>query len=152
MSDRTLSTAVTCSVMPSVQHRIARSARAYAWAISRMTSAGTPVTRSPSSSVHGSTDARYSSKPVVERSMKRSLVSPAWMISRAIVLERAMSVPTSSPSHASAHRAELVRRGSTTNSRAPLCTALRTWWKKIGCVSRAFEPHRISRSVSSTSL
>ena len=117
-----------------------------------MTSAGTPVTRSPSSSVHGSTDARYSSKPVVARSMKRSLVRPAWMISRAIVLASAMSVPTSSPSHASAHCAEPVRRGSTTNSRAPLCTALSTWWKKIGCVSRAFEPHRISRSVSSTSL
>ena len=117
-----------------------------------MTCAGTPVTRSPSSSVHGSTEARYSSKPVVERSMKRSLVSPAWMISRAIVFDRAMSVPTSSPIQVSAHCAEPVRRGSRTYSCAPLCTALRTWWKKIGCVSRAFEPQRISRSVSSTSL
>ena len=117
-----------------------------------MTCAGTPVTRSPSSSVHGSTERRYSSKPVVERSMKRWLASPAWMISRAIVFESAMSLPTSSPSHVSAHCAEPVLRGSTTNSRAPLCTAFKTWWKKIGCVSRAFEPHRISRSVSSTSL
>ena len=30
-------------------------------------------------------------------------------------------------------------------------TPLRTWWKKIGCVSRAFEPHRTMTSVSSTS-
>ena len=30
-------------------------------------------------------------------------------------------------------------------------TALRTWWKKIGCVSRALLPHRTIRSVSSTS-
>ena len=35
-----------------------------------------------------------------------------------------MSEPTSSPSHASAHCAETVRRGSTTNSRAPLRTPL----------------------------
>jgi hypothetical protein len=48
------------------------------------------------------------------------------MISRAIVLESAMSVPTSMPSQPSAHCAELVRRGSTTYRRAPLFTALRT--------------------------
>ena len=34
------------------------------------------------------------------------------MISRAIVFDSAMSVPTSSPAHTSAHWAELVRRGS----------------------------------------
>ena len=84
--------------------------------------------------------------------MKRSLASPAWMISRAIVFDSAMSLPTSSPSQVSAQRADPVRRGSTTYSRAPRCTAFKTWWKKIGCVSRAFEPQRISRSVSSTSL
>jgi hypothetical protein len=28
---------------------------------------------------------------------------------------------------------------------------LRTWWKKIGCVSRAFEPHRTMTSVFSIS-
>jgi hypothetical protein len=28
---------------------------------------------------------------------------------------------------------------------------LSTWWKKIGCASRAFEPHRRTTSVSSTS-
>jgi hypothetical protein len=108
--------------------------------------------RSPSSRVHGSTDWRYSSKPVVARSMNVSLARPAWMISRATVLDSAMSVPTSRPSHASAHCAELVRRGSTTYRAAPRWTAFRRWWKKIGCDSRAFEPHRISRSVSSTSL
>ena len=32
-----------------------------------------------------------------------------------------------------------------------MCTPFRTWWKKIGCVSRAFEPHRTITSVSSIS-
>src|SRR5579863_17096 len=84
--------------------------------------------------------------------MKLSFARPAWMISRPIVFAIAISVPTSSPSQASAHWAELVRRGSTTYSDAPRWTPLRRWWKKIGCDSRAFEPQRISRSVSSTSL
>jgi hypothetical protein len=53
-----------------------------------------------------------------------------------------MSDPTSMPSHASAHCAEVVRRGSTAYSRAPFRTPFSTWWKKIGCASRAFEPHR----------
>ena len=83
--------------------------------------------------------------------MNASLCSPAWMISRAIVLESAMSVPTFSPSQTSAQRAELVRRGSTQYSRAPLRTPVMTWWKKIGWVSRAFEPQRMMTSVSSTS-
>ena len=48
-------------------------------------------------------------------------------------------------------RRELVRRGSTAYSRAPLRTPRRRWWKKIGCVSRALLPHRTIRSVSSTS-
>jgi hypothetical protein len=26
-----------------------------------------------------------------------------------------------------------------------------TWWKKIGCASRAFEPHMMMRSASSAS-
>ena len=73
------------------------------------------------------------------------------MISRPIALARAMSEPTSRPSHTSAHSAEVVRRGSTGDSRAPLCTPFRRWWKKIGCVSRAFEPHSTIRSVSSAS-
>ncbi len=51
----------------------------------------------------------------------------------------------------SAHCAEEVRRGSTTNSRAPACTPLSRWWKKIGCVSRALEPQRRMTSVSSIS-
>src|SRR6266540_6584524 len=62
-----------------------------------------------------------------------------------------MSLPTSMPSHVSAHSAELVRRGSTATNRAPLRTPRSRWWKKIGCVSRAFEPHRMTRSVSSVS-
>ena len=73
------------------------------------------------------------------------------MISRAIAFASAMSDPTSRPSHRSAHSAELVRRGSTVISRAPRFTPFRRWWKKIGCVSRAFEPHRRTRSVSSIS-
>ncbi len=48
------------------------------------------------------------------------------MISRAIVFDSAMSVPTSMPNQPSAHWAEPVRRGSTTYRRAPLFTALRT--------------------------
>ena len=33
----------------------------------------------------------------------------------------------------------------------PSCTPLSRWWKKIGCVSRAFEPQRRMTSVSSIS-
>lgn len=73
------------------------------------------------------------------------------MISRPIAFASAMSLPTSMPSQTSAHSAELVRRGSTAYSRAPLRTPRRTWWKKIGCVSRALLPQRTIRSVSSTS-
>ena len=54
------------------------------------------------------------------------------MISRAMPLDSATSLPTLSPSHVSAHSAEVVRRGSTTYSLAPPWIALRTWWKKIG--------------------
>ncbi len=49
------------------------------------------------------------------RARRRSaLTSPAAMISRAIVLDRAMSVPTCRPSQRSANCAVDVRRGSTT--------------------------------------
>ena len=57
ISERTLSTALWCSVIPSVQQIMPRSARANACAVSRITSAGTPVSRSPSASVNGSTEA-----------------------------------------------------------------------------------------------
>ena len=73
------------------------------------------------------------------------------MISRPIAFASAMSLPTSRPSHTSAHSAELVRRGSTAYSRAPLWTPRRRWWKKIGCVSRALLPQSTIRSVSSAS-
>ena len=73
------------------------------------------------------------------------------MISRAIVLDSAMSVPTSMPSQVSAHSAEEVRRGSTTTSFAPLWTPFSRWWKKIGCVARAFDPHSRITSVCSIS-
>lgn len=71
------------------------------------------------------------------------------MISRAMAFASEMSEPTSSPSHTSAHCAELVRRGSMTNSLAPFRTPFSTWWKKIGCVSRALEPHNRMTFVSS---
>jgi hypothetical protein len=77
-------------------------------------SAGTPVTAAPASSVQGSTLAAYSAKPQVALAMNASLTRPAWMISLAMVLESAMSDPTSIPSHLSAHCAEGVRLGSTT--------------------------------------
>jgi hypothetical protein len=73
------------------------------------------------------------------------------MISRAIAFASAMSLPTSSPSQRSAHSADEVRRGSTAISRAPRFTPLRRWWKKIGWVSRALLPQRMTRSVSSIS-
>ena len=73
------------------------------------------------------------------------------MISRAIVFESAMSVPTSSPSHRSPHSADSVRRGSTTISRIPFRIPFRTWWKKIGCAARAFDPQSSMRSVCSAS-
>ena len=73
------------------------------------------------------------------------------MMTRAIAFASEMSLPTSIPSHTSAHSAELVRRGSTAINLAPLRTPRRRWWKKIGWVSRAFEPQRMIRSVSSAS-
>ena len=73
------------------------------------------------------------------------------MISRATAFARAMSAPTSGPTQRSAHSEVVVRRGATTISRAPLRMPARTWWKKIGCVSRAFEPQSTISSVSSTS-
>ena len=76
---------------------------------------------------------------------------PAAMISRPTAWARAMSVPTWRPSQRSAHGAEAVRRGSTTKMRAPLRRAARTWWKKIGWVSRAFEPQSTITSAVSTS-
>src|ERR1051326_7303785 len=83
--------------------------------------------------------------------MNSRLASPAWMISRAIPFASEMSEPTSRPSQTSAPSADDVRRGSTAYSRAPLRTPRRRWWKKIGCVSRAFEPQSTIRSVSSAS-
>ena len=73
------------------------------------------------------------------------------MISRPTALARAMSEPTSRPSQTSAHWAELVLRGSIANRRAPLWMPRSRWWKKIGWVSRAFEPQRRTTSVSSIS-
>ena len=73
------------------------------------------------------------------------------MISRAMPLASAMSLPTLSPSHVSAHWALEVRRGSTAYMRAPAWMAFSTWWKKIGCASRAFEPQSRITSVSCTS-
>ena len=137
--------------MPSVQQITARSAFAYACATSWMISAGTPVTASPRSSVHSITEALYSSNPVVAPSMNVWCCRSFTMISRAIVFESAMSVPTSMPSHRSPHSADSVRRGSTTTILAPLWMPLRTWWKKIGCAARAFDPHNRTRSVCSIS-
>jgi len=62
-----------------------------------------------------------------------------------------MSDPTSRPAQVSAHSTELVRRGSIAKSRAPAWTPFSRWWKKIGCVSRAFEPQSRMTSVSSIS-
>ena len=73
------------------------------------------------------------------------------MISRPTAFASAMSEPMSGPSQRSAHSDVVVRRGSTTTSRAPLRIPASTWWKKIGCVSRAFEPQSTISSVSSTS-
>ena len=95
---RTLSTALWCSVMPSVQQIIARGAFAKAWASSRMASAGTPVSRSAYSSVYGLDLGLVGLEAVVARSMNSRFSSPASMISRAIALARAMSEPTSRPS------------------------------------------------------
>lgn len=84
-----------------------------------------PVTSAPRSSVHGSTDSRYASKPVVARSMNSRFSSPAARISLPTAFASAMSPPTSIPSQWWAHSAELVRRGSMTKSVAPFRTPLR---------------------------
>ena len=83
--------------------------------------------------------------------MNSRLCSPAWMISRAIAFASATSLPTLRPSHVSAHCADVVRRGSIAYMRAPLWIAFSTWWKKIGCASRALEPQSRITSVSCTS-
>src|SRR5437773_5593329 len=71
-----------------------------------MASAGTPVTLAACASVYGSTASRYASNPVVARAMKARFSRPAARISRPMALARAMSEPTSIPSHPSAHRSE----------------------------------------------
>jgi hypothetical protein len=68
-----------------------------------------------------------------------------------MALARAMSEPTSAARWRWAQRALEVFRGSMTCSRAPFPSAFRTWWKKIGWVSRALDPHRRMTSVSSIS-
>jgi hypothetical protein len=61
ISEKTLSSALWCSVMPSVQQSCALPAFAYACATLRIASAGTPVSRSAYSSVYFSTASRYAS-------------------------------------------------------------------------------------------
>ena len=99
------------------------------------------MTAAPRSNVQSATLSAYSSKFSVARSMNARLCRSFAMISRAIVFESAMSVPTSIPSQRSAKAADSVRRGSTTISRVPFSSPRRTWWKKMGCAARAFEPH-----------
>ena len=116
-----------------------------------MSSAGTPVSRSARSSGYSLTFRAYASKFTVARLMNSSLASPAVMISLPIAFASEMSLPTWMPSQASAHCAVVDRRGSTPYIFAPLRMPFRTWWKKIGCASRAFEPHMMMRSASSAS-
>ena len=61
ISASTLSVALWCSVMPSVQQIIPFSARAYASATSLIAAAGTPVSASARSSVYASTQRANSS-------------------------------------------------------------------------------------------
>ena len=61
---------------------------------------------------------------VVARSMNVVVVSPAWMISRAIVFESAMSVPTWSPSQRSAHCAPTRAAGVDDEQLGPVVDAL----------------------------
>ena len=91
------------------------------------------------------------SKPEVARAMNASFCRPSSRMTLATPLASEMSWPTSTESQPSAHSAVEVRRGSTTYSFAPRFTALSTWWKKMGCASRALLPHRMITSVSSTS-
>ena len=116
-----------------------------------MASAGTPVIPSAYSRVNDSTWALNSLYPDVECSTNLVFVRPAWMISRARALARAISDPVSIPSQTSAHSADSLRRGSTVYIFAPLRIPLARWWKKMGCVLRALEPHRMMRSVVSIS-
>ena len=70
------------------------------------------------------------------------------MISRATAFASGMSVPTSSPSQRSAHCADGgAARVDDDQLRAACARAFSTWWKKIGCASRAFEPQRTIRSA-----
>ena len=101
---RTLSTALWCSVMPSVQH---------SWALSglrgRMGELVDRVGGDPGLHLAAVERPVFDGgvrlrKPVVARSTNDSCTSPAWMISRVIVFDSAMSVPVSMPSQVSVPR------------------------------------------------
>jgi hypothetical protein len=73
------------------------------------------------------------------------------MITRPMALARAMSVPTRTGSQRWAKATEEVLRGSTATRRAPRRTPRSRWRNRTGWVSRALEPHRSTKSVSSIS-
>ena len=148
-----MSTPLWCSVMPSVQHSWARSARGVG--VGELGDvvggdAGHGLGPAPASTPRPTPRTRRSRD--VARSTKVSLYE-AGVDDLAADRVRAARCRCrrGGRASASAQRAAAVRRGSTTNSRAPLRTPARTWWKKIGWVSRAFEPHRTMTSVFSTS-
>src|SRR5436189_249453 len=75
-----------------------------------MSSAGTPVTLAPCSSVHGSSDAWNASKPLVARAMNARFSRPWSSMTHATVFARAPPVPTSSGRKALREVVHLVGR------------------------------------------
>ena len=117
-----------------------------------MTAAGTPVSASPRSSVHGCTDAQYLFEAARRVLDELAIGQPGVDdLARDRVRERDVAAdvearPTGRPTGRT-----MVRRGSIAISRAPRRIPFSRWWKKIGCVSRAFDPHSRTQSVSSIS-
>ena len=97
------------------------------------------------SSVYGSTGAAYASKPVVARRTNSSLHEPGLDdLPADRVRERDVGADVDARATGPPTAPSVVRRGSTAYIARPLRIPFSTWWKKIGCASRAFEPQRRS--------
>ena len=110
------------------------------------------MTRSASSSVHGST--RLAIRLVAgRRTLDELLVREAGGddLARDRVRQRDVGADVEPEPQVGPLRRRRAPRVDDHQLRA-LCTAFSTWWKKIGCASRAFEPQRTIRSASRSLL
>jgi hypothetical protein len=151
-SASTLSTALWCSVMPSVQQDLGLVGPGVGVASSRMSSAGIPVISAGRARGVGLDRRGEGGEALGGPVDEVRFASPAWMISRAIACWRARC-RCRPRGPARRRRTSPTPCGGDRCStwRAPLSMPLHRWWKKMGCASRALEPHSTMTSVSSTS-